>query len=749
MTLIAAVQASTSLLVQIANPALRTLALAGAAGVGLAAFRVKAPSVRLFTWTAVLYVALAMPVLGWMLPALPIPMPAFLPDASLDHVAAQAVPNDIPTSQTLTAAPKPSAAREVLTARRKGAKGRSSAEIDGQTSHSSFAIQAPPNKALLAVVPAISPSLLSSTRWSAIRWSAVSGAIYLAVASLFLLRLFVGIAFGRRLLRASRPIDETRLVQRLTFRAKSLRLAVIPDAAESEFISVPVTLGALRSTILLPAEWREWDDAKLDAVIAHEVSHVARRDGLTQRLSLLHRAIFWFSPLAWWLDCHLADLAEQASDEAALSGGADRNDYARTLLGFFEALQAAPGRVWWQGVAMAKAGQAEQRLERILSWKGSVAMSVVKSSLKKSIAVAVVTLAVPVVYLAASVRATNYTAATPQYVHFAQDQTPAPHPAATPTTEPSAAPEPAPASEMTPPPEPGPQDAPAPAPAAITGTIRGGVSVIPLPPRAPMAPVPPIAPPPVGVTVYPPHAAMVPVPPVPPVAWHGQSSGSGSSHGVGFSYHYGYDDDQRFVIVSGKTDSLTMSGTSEDARHVEKLRKSIQGDFIWFERDEKPYIIRDQATIDRARKFWEPEEELGKKQEALGAQQEALGRQQEELGAKMEQVQVNVPDMTAELDKLKAKLQKLGSHATMEQVGDLQSEIGELQSKIGEIQAQAGEQQSKLGEEQGALGEKQGKLGEEQGKLGEQQAELARKATLQMKQLLDEAITKGIAQPEL
>jgi beta-lactamase regulating signal transducer with metallopeptidase domain len=736
MTLIAAVQASTSLLVQIANPALRTLALAGAAGVGLAAFRVKAPSVRLFTWTAVLYVALAMPVLGWMLPALPIPMPAFLPDASLDHVAAQAVPNDIPTSQTLTAAPKPSAAREVLTARRKGAKGRSSAEIDGQTSHSSFALHAPPNKALLAVVPAISSSLLSSTRWSAIRWSAVSGAIYLPVASLFLLRLFVGIAFGRRLLRTSRPIDETRLVQRLTFRAKSLRLAVIPDAAESEFISVPVTLGVLRSTILLPVEWREWDGAKLDAVIAHEVSHVARRDGLTQRLSLLHRAIFWFSPLAWWLDRHLADLAEQASDEAALSGGADRDDYARTLLGFFEALQAAPGRVWWQGVAMANAGQAEERLERILSWKGSVAMSVVKSSFKKSIAVAVVTLAVPVVYLAASVRATNYTAATPQHVHFAHDQTPAPHPAAAAMTEPSAAPEPAPASEMTPLPEPAPQDAPAPAPAAITGTIRGGVSVIPLPPHAPMAPVPP-------------HAAMVPVPPVPPVAWHSQSSGSGSSHGGGFSYHYGYDDDQRFVIVSGKTDSLTMSGTSEDARHVEKLRKSIQGDFIWFERDEKPYIIRDPATIDRARKFWEPEEELGKKQEALGAQQEALGRQQEELGAKMEQVQVNVPDMTAELDKLKAKLQKLGSHATMEQVGDLQSEIGELQGKIGEIQSQAGEQQSKLGEQQGALGEKQGKLGEEQGKLGEQQAELAQKATLQMKQLLDEAIKKGIAQPEL
>ena len=174
---------------------------------------------------------------------------------------------------------------------------------------------------------------------------------------------------------------------RLASRAHFFGLAAVPGLAESELISVPVTMGALRSTILLPASWREWDDAKLDAILAHEVSHVARRDGLTQRLSLLHRAIFWFSPLAWWLDRHLADLAEQASDEAALSGGADRNDYARTLLGFFEALHAAPGRVWWQGVAMAKAGQAErqaeERLERILSWKGSVAMGVKNMSVTK------------------------------------------------------------------------------------------------------------------------------------------------------------------------------------------------------------------------------------------------------------------------------------------------------------------------------------------------------------------------------
>jgi beta-lactamase regulating signal transducer with metallopeptidase domain len=620
MTLTGAIDASTSLLIQLANQAARALALAGAAGLGLATFRVKSTSARLFTWTAMLYAALAMPLLGWMLPALPVPTPSFLPH---EHGAEHGVTRN---------GAAPPVARET------------------QVVPSTFVPVAPAAKAfdVRNEAAGLSPWFLLS--W--IEWNLIAGGIYLAVALLLVMRLAVGFVFGRRLVQASQRISEPRLTRRLAVCACASRLGFMPQAAESEFISVPVTMGALRSTILLPIDWREWDDVKLDAVVAHEMSHIARRDALTQRLALLHRAIFWFSPLAWWLDRHLADLAEQASDEAVLSCGADCRDYARTLLGFFEALHAAPGRVWWQGVAMAKAGQAEQRVERILAWKGTVAMS-----FKKSIAVVIVALAVPAIYLAAAVRPANQTAA-PSAVQVAQDP-------ATPT--------------------------PLQAPRSARSPKR--------------------------------------------------SSERGSS------YAYGYDDEQRFVIVSGNSDSLTMSGTTEDAEMVQELKKTIPGDFIWFERGDKSYTIRDQATIDRARKLWSPQEELGKKQEALGKQQEALGKQQEDLGTKMEQIHVNVPDMTAELDKLKAELQKLNSSATVEQVGRIQSEIGELQSKIGELQSQAGDQQSKLGEEMGALGEKQGKLGEQHGELGRQQGELARKAAREMKRILDEAIAKGTAIP--
>jgi beta-lactamase regulating signal transducer with metallopeptidase domain len=745
MTFNAAIQASTNLLAHLANPAARSLVLGLASGAALAAFRVKTTSTRLFTWTAVLYAALAMPLLGWMLPPLPIPAPAFLQ---------RVVNNQNGSGSIQPSVVSPLAAERRQNAAHGASRGENVATVTQPRRGERPTL--PPDQVHASSLPLPANAHPAKTTAASLPFSfptvslaMVAAGLYLTVATLLLVRFFVGLAFGRRLTQSSQRIDDARVNERLAARAFPSMLTSTPKVAESELISVPVTMGALDSIILLPADWRDWDDAKLDAVIAHEVSHVVRHDGLTQRLSLLHRAIFWFSPLAWYLDRHLADLAEQASDEAALSYGADRKHYARILLEFFEALHAAPGRVWWQGVSMAKAGQAEERVERILSWKGSVAMR-----LKKSIAIVVVALAVPLVYLAASVHAASNVSSTIVAAHsvsFARGQatappSPTPAPRANVSTPPASAPNAAAAPDATPAPEAAPQIAPL----AIRGTVYG----IPVPPNAPVSGIPGgvVAPPATAGMAYPPY------PPTPAVAWssgqshsYGSSSSSSSSSARGYSYAYGYDDDdnQRFVIVTGKSDSLTMSGSSEDARHVEKLRKSIPGDFIWFERDEKSYVIRDQATIDRARAFWAPQEELGKKQEALGKQQEELGKQQEALGSKMEQVQVRVPDMTAELDKLKAELKALSAGATMEQVGQLQSEIGDLQSKIGDIQSQAGEQQSKLGEQQGALGEKQGKLGEEQGKLGEQQAKLAHEATKKMKQLFDEAITKGTAQPEL
>ena len=228
----------------------------------------------------------------------------------------------------------------------------------------------------------------------------------------------------------------------------------------------------------------------------------------------------------------------------------------------------------------------------------------------------------------------------------------------------------------------------------------------------------------------------------------------------------GESDGEEFTIVSGNSAvSVSSNGlsisTEDNSAAANSLRRNFSGDFIWFIRDGKAYIIRDPATIKQAMDFFAParelgrqQEELGKQQEALGAQQEALGAKQEALGEQMEKVRIKIPDMTAELQKLEAELKKMSEGGTQEDLGRLQEKIGEIQNRIGELQEKAGEQQSELGEKQGALGEEQGKLGEQQGKLGEQQGKLgeqqeaaSRNATREMKKLLDEAVASGLAKP--
>lgn len=683
----------------IAEPAARSLVLACLAGVATGAFRVRATSCKAAIWRGVLVAALAMPLMGSFLPPihLPVPVPAFAARAAVVQPA------------EMVAAPSDRRTPAVATDSTTRPDDMNSAGLE----------QAPP---VVAAVP------------RPVNWTAISAGLYLAIAFLLLLRIFIGAAFGKRLVRDATPIGDPGALRQLAVLARRAGLREQPLVAESEALVVPVTLRVRRPAILLPASWRDWDEAKLSAVLAHEISHIARRDAFFQQLALIHRAVFWFSPLAWWLPRHLDDLAEHASDEAALACGMERARYAETLLGFMGALENCPSRVWWQGLAMAKSGRAEKRLDRILAWRNAM-----PNKLQKSFLVAMAVLAAPVIALTASVHPFVFT--------FAQSPAPA-APQAPPA--PSAAPAPTPSAHPVVNPGPVPQAPTAmPAAAAVPAAppIPGAdvnVSPHPAPPMpalAPVAPAGPAAP-----------AAAVSTFPVPARAAD-QTGGvsAGVNGGVGGGVYGGVYDESgpRFVIVTKGSESVIMSGSSEDAEHAKVLRSKIPGDFIWFERDEKPYVIRDEATVQRAEQLWQPVEDLGRQQAALGKQQALLGQTQANLGKQMEAVRVKMPDLSAQMEKLEAEMKQLSANGgTIEQIGDLQSEVGELQSRIGEIQSQAGRQQGEVGRQQGELGRKQGELGAQQGELGRRQGELSRQASRQMKQLLDDAVARGLAQPE-
>jgi GWxTD domain-containing protein len=162
-------------------------------------------------------------------------------------------------------------------------------------------------------------------------WPRVVLGIYFLVASALLARLAIGTVRTHQLIRA----------------------AVLQDGRlTSRSCTSPVTVGWLRPVAILPAWWRQWPAAQLDAVLTHEHAHVRRRDPLVKWLALLNRALFWFHPLAWWLERRLATLSEAACDDAVLARGHDARDYSAYLLEIARDVTQAASRANVVGMAM-------------------------------------------------------------------------------------------------------------------------------------------------------------------------------------------------------------------------------------------------------------------------------------------------------------------------------------------------------------------------------------------------------------
>ncbi|HEY1949832.1 MAG TPA: M56 family metallopeptidase [Bryobacteraceae bacterium] len=95
----------------------------------------------------------------------------------------------------------------------------------------------------------------------------------------------------------------------------------------------PGVVGLFRSIILLPTGIVErLTRQQLDAVLAHELCHVKRRDNLTAACHMLVEAIFWFHPLVWWIGARLLEEREHGCDEEVLRLGSEPQVYAETIL---------------------------------------------------------------------------------------------------------------------------------------------------------------------------------------------------------------------------------------------------------------------------------------------------------------------------------------------------------------------------------------------------------------------------------
>ena len=131
----------------------------------------------------------------------------------------------------------------------------------------------------------------------------------------------------------------------------------------SNELASPISWGLMRPVILLNSRAVEASD-EAEAIIAHELAHVARMDWAKLLLARVATALFWFNPLVWVLAREAHQLREETADDAVLAADIVDTDYAQLLVGV--ARHECPGLLLGaHGVAPSKSSLA-RRVARVL-----------------------------------------------------------------------------------------------------------------------------------------------------------------------------------------------------------------------------------------------------------------------------------------------------------------------------------------------------------------------------------------------
>jgi beta-lactamase regulating signal transducer with metallopeptidase domain len=157
-------------------------------------------------------------------------------------------------------------------------------------------------------------------------WGRFVAVIALAGSGFGLIRLLLGLWAVGHCRRLGRLVEDPAMLGLVNELRTSMGCRPIIEVREISDLATPATAGWRRPMILLPDDWRAWDESEHRAVIAHELAHIIRGDyaaGLVARLALV---IHFYHPLVRWMAARLTLQQELAADAlgAQFSGGRTR-----------------------------------------------------------------------------------------------------------------------------------------------------------------------------------------------------------------------------------------------------------------------------------------------------------------------------------------------------------------------------------------------------------------------------------------
>jgi type II secretory pathway component GspD/PulD (secretin)/beta-lactamase regulating signal transducer with metallopeptidase domain len=161
-----------------------------------------------------------------------------------------------------------------------------------------------------APATSVKPEIIRPVWWPGLLWLAGGLVILGRVAAAQILF----ISLRRRRPDFNHPDLNARvaaILQRLAVRRK-IRLLQSPG------LTGPIAFGVLRPSVGLPLDFAaKFTRAEQDAMLAHELAHLASHDPLWYLLADFGSAALWWHPQSWWARRRLHRASELAADEAA------------------------------------------------------------------------------------------------------------------------------------------------------------------------------------------------------------------------------------------------------------------------------------------------------------------------------------------------------------------------------------------------------------------------------------------------
>lgn len=197
-------------------------------------------------------------------------------------------------------------------------------------------------------------------------------------------RLSVSLKKGREI-NSGREAVALQRMRSLFNMSRKVRMVITPAVSE------PAVWGVWRPVILLPdGITNRLNDAELETVFMHELSHIKRWDNLAGNFQRALCCLFWFYPLIWVIDRRLLAEREQACDDMVMRRGGASEVYVN---GIAKVCRYCLG---WEvaGLSKVTGSNLKKRVERIISNHAGQRMSSSQAAILAIVSIMALTLSI-------------------------------------------------------------------------------------------------------------------------------------------------------------------------------------------------------------------------------------------------------------------------------------------------------------------------------------------------------------------